>query len=82
MVEPWTVLADALLQREALICRLAEGRPPRDFAGLIRMTFDARAARATLVRGTALLGPGLGLMGVASRRPAIALALEAAQADA
>lgn len=57
-------------------------RYPRDFAGLIRMTFDARAARATLVRGTALLGPGLGLMGVASRRPAIALALEAAQADA
>jgi hypothetical protein len=32
--EPWTVLADTLLQREALICRLAEGRPPRDFAGL------------------------------------------------
>ena len=32
--EPWTDLADALLQREALICRLAEGRPPRDFAGL------------------------------------------------
>jgi hopanoid-associated phosphorylase len=57
-------------------------RYPRDLAGLIRMTFDARAARATLVRGTALLGPGLGLMDVASRRPAIALALEAAQADA
>ncbi|MGX6606289.1 ATP-binding protein [Micromonosporaceae bacterium Da 78-11] len=33
-VEPWTTLADGLLQREALICRLAEGRPPRDFAGL------------------------------------------------
>ena len=32
--EPWATLADTLLQREALICRLAEGRPPRDFAGL------------------------------------------------
>ena len=31
---PWIVLADTLLQREALIARLAEGRPPRDFAGL------------------------------------------------
>jgi DNA polymerase III delta prime subunit len=28
------VLPDLLLQREALVCRLAEGRPPRDFAGL------------------------------------------------
>jgi hypothetical protein len=28
------VLPDILLQREALVCRLAEGRPPRDFAGL------------------------------------------------
>ncbi|MCU7727331.1 ATP-binding protein [Actinoplanes sp. KI2] len=34
MAEAWMMLADALLQREALICRLAEGRPPRDFAGL------------------------------------------------
>jgi hypothetical protein len=32
--DPWATLADTLLQREALICRLAEGRPPRDFAGL------------------------------------------------
>ncbi len=32
--EPWAALADTLLQREALICRLGEGRPPRDFAGL------------------------------------------------
>ena len=57
-------------------------RYPRDLAGLIRMSLDARAARATLVRGSALLGPGLGLLDVAARRPAIALALEAAQADA
>jgi len=34
--EPWIVLADTLLQREALIGRLAESRPPRDFAGLAR----------------------------------------------
>ena len=33
-VDPWATLADTLLQREALICRLAESRPPRDFAGL------------------------------------------------
>ncbi|AEV83122.1 ATPase central domain-containing protein [Actinoplanes sp. SE50] len=30
----WEVLADTLLQREALICRIAEGRPPHDSAGL------------------------------------------------
>jgi adenosylhomocysteine nucleosidase len=57
-------------------------RYPRDLGGLIRMSLDARAARATLVRGSALLGPGLGLLDVAARRPAIALALESAQADA
>jgi hopanoid-associated phosphorylase len=57
-------------------------RYPRDLFGLIRMTIDARAARATLVRGSALLGPGLGMLDVTPRRPAIALALEAAQADA
>jgi hopanoid-associated phosphorylase len=57
-------------------------RYPRDLGGLIRMSLDARAARATLVRGSALLGPGLGLLVVAAGRPAIALALEAAQADA
>ena len=55
-------------------------RCPRDLAGLVRMSLDARAARATLVRGSALLGPGLGLLDVP--RPAVALALEAAQADA
>ena len=33
-MNPWLVLADLLLQREALVCRVAEGRPPRDFAGL------------------------------------------------
>jgi hypothetical protein len=33
-ISPWLVLADLLLQREALVCRVAEGRPPRDFAGL------------------------------------------------
>ena len=58
-------------------------RYPRDLAGLIRMSLDARAARATLVRGSALLGPGLGLLDAAPRRPAIALAREfAAPADA
>jgi len=64
-------------------------RYPRDLAGLIRMSFDARAARATLVRGSSLLGPGLGLLDtgpmVPSLVPQIALGLEgdfAAPADA
>jgi adenosylhomocysteine nucleosidase len=56
-------------------------RYPRDLAGLVRMSLDARAARATLVQGSALLGPGLGLLDSA-RPPAIALALEATQPDA
>jgi hopanoid-associated phosphorylase len=54
-------------------------RRPRDLIGLVRMSLDARAARATLVQGSALLGPGLGLADAAPR-PVIALALE--QADA
>jgi hopanoid-associated phosphorylase len=58
-------------------------RNPRDFLGLVRMALDARAARATLVRGSALLGPGLGLvMTGAQRRPAIALASEDLAAQA
>jgi len=55
-------------------------RYPRDLIGLVHMSLDARAARATLVQGSALLGPGLGLLDMP--RPAIAPALEAAQADA
>src|SRR5436305_15009968 len=31
---PWQVLADTLLQREALVCRLGDGVLPHDFAGL------------------------------------------------
>jgi hopanoid-associated phosphorylase len=37
-------------------------RFPGDLVGLIRMSLDARAARAALVRGRDLLGPGLGLL--------------------
>src|SRR5205085_8696554 len=48
-------------------------RYPRDLAGLIRMSLDARTARATLVRGSALLGPGLGLLDTVPLRPAVAL---------
>lgn len=56
---------------------LSLARNPRDFLGLARMAFDTRAARATLVRGSALLGPGLGLVTTgARRRPAIAMASE------
>lgn len=71
---------DGSIDPLAVIRSLA--RYPRDLLGLVRMSLDTRAARATLVRGSALLGPGLGLLDVPSRRPAIALALEAAQADA
>src|SRR5436305_10652726 len=31
---PWQVLADTLLEREALVCRLGDGMLPHDFAGL------------------------------------------------
>ncbi len=58
-------------------------RNPRDLIGLIQMSFDARAARATLVRGSALIGPGLGLLDGAVGRPALGLAREiAAPVDA
>jgi len=36
-------------------------RRPRQMAALFRTALDARAARATLMRGRQLLGPGLGL---------------------
>lgn len=36
-------------------------RQPRELPALMRTALDARAARATLVRGRRLLGPGLGL---------------------
>jgi hypothetical protein len=55
VAEAWTVLADALLQREALICRLAEGRPPRDFAGLYVTDDEVERLLATL---PGLDGPG------------------------
>lgn len=51
-------------------------RYPGDLVGLVRMALDARAARATLVRGSALLGPGLGMLDVGPVRPGIALGLE------
>jgi adenosylhomocysteine nucleosidase len=56
-------------------------RNPRDLFGLIRLSFDTRAARATLVRGSALLGPGLGLLDSAYV-PKGALALDGAPAAA
>ncbi|WP_201159342.1 phosphorylase [Rhodoplanes elegans] len=36
-------------------------RQPKELPALMRTALDARAARATLVRGRRLLGPGLGL---------------------
>ena len=48
MAESWAVLADLLLQREALVCRVAEGRPPRDFAGLYVSADDLGAVLKTL----------------------------------
>jgi hopanoid-associated phosphorylase len=72
---------DGTIDPLAVACSLA--RRPGDLFSLIRMSLDARAARATLVRGSALLGPGLGLLDVTPRRPAIALTGDlAAQVDA
>jgi len=52
-------------------------RNPRDLIGLVRMALDTRAARATLVHGGSLLGPGLGLIEPETRRrPAIALSID------
>jgi hypothetical protein len=45
---PWEAFADTLLQREALICRLAMGRAPRDFAGLYVDDHEAEQILATL----------------------------------
>ncbi|MBI5111421.1 MAG: phosphorylase [Rhodovulum sp.] len=42
-------------------------RQPRELPALVRTALDARAARATLVRGRQLLGPGLGLADLAAR---------------
>jgi hypothetical protein len=55
--EPWVHLADILLQREALVCRMAEGRPPRDFAGLYVGDDDVDRLLASL---PGLDGPGAG----------------------
>jgi adenosylhomocysteine nucleosidase len=74
---------DGSIDPFAVILSLA--RRPRDFIGLVRMALDTRAARATLVRGSALLGPGLGLVTTAAEpRPGMALAMDddlAAQTD-
>lgn len=51
-------------------------RYPGDLVALIRMSLDARAARATLVRGSALLGPGLGLLDMGTARKRVGLGLE------
>ena len=76
-------LPDGSIDPLAVVLSLA--RRPRDFLGLVRMALDTRAARATLVRGSALLGPGLGLVATAAEpRPGMALAIDddlAAQAD-
>ena len=43
----WQQLADVLLQREAALCRIVAGVPPRDFAGLYTDADDVeRALRA------------------------------------
>jgi hypothetical protein len=36
-------------------------RRPRELPALVRTALDARAARATMIRGRQVLGPGLGL---------------------
>lgn len=65
--------ADRALPRAALAAMRPNGttdilamvkqvmRQPKELPALMRTALDARAARATLVRGRRLLGPGLGL---------------------
>jgi adenosylhomocysteine nucleosidase len=73
--------ADGTVDPLGVIRSLA--RNPRDLFGLVRMSLDARAARATLVRGRDLLGPGLGLLdGPYVRDGALALKGEPAAVDA
>ena len=72
---------DGTIDPLAVVRSLA--RNPRDLIGLIRMALDTRAARATLVRGSALLGPGLGLLdGPYVAKGALALEGAPAPADA
>jgi hopanoid-associated phosphorylase len=63
--------ADGTIDALAVMRSLA--RNPRDLFGLIQMSFDARAARATLVRGSALIGPGLGLLDGVTAQPVLGL---------
>jgi hopanoid-associated phosphorylase len=66
--------ADGTIDPLAVVLSLA--RRPHDLLGLVRMALDTRAARTTLVRGSALLGPGLGLVETALPQRAIGLAIE------
>lgn len=76
-------MPDGTIDPFAVVRSLA--RRPRDLMGLIRMALDTRAARETLVRGSALLGPGLGLVETGrggAAAPALAIDEDlAAQAD-
>lgn len=73
--------ADGTIDPLAVMRSLA--RYPRDLFGLIRMSFDARAARIALVQGCDLLGPGLGLLDTPyAPKGAIALDGEPAPVDA
>ncbi|MFI0806403.1 ATP-binding protein [Streptomyces echinatus] len=87
-VAPWQMLADTLLQREALICRLGEGVSPHDFAGLYVASEDLDRVLRTLpgldgpdrsaVRGVRdHLEPGL-----AAAREMFAASLDGAGKDA
>lgn len=72
-------LPDGTIDPFAVVKSLA--RNPRDLIGLVRMALDTRAARATLVRGRDLLGPGLGLLDVAKPKPALAIDEDLAVVD-
>jgi len=73
--------ADGTIDPIAVMRSLA--RYPRDLIGLIRLSLDTRAARATLVRGRDLLGPGLGLLDTHFvPKGALALKADPAPADA
>jgi hypothetical protein len=59
---PWEAFADALLMRQALLVRMAQGRPPDDFAGLYVGDDDVDRLIAALP-GFAVAAPDAGDLG-------------------
>ncbi len=79
-VEPWIAFADAILRMEALVVRLEQGEPPRDFAGLY--ISDEEVARL-LAELPGVPGPSAAAVAAVrdSVQPAVEIAREALRAS-